>query len=141
MATTPSSTSAPPRGWPLFLLGVVVFLLGPIANAVQLLVLHWTVMPWLSLGLVSAGVLLMVLSLVQRFSILRTLGTVLFALPAGMMWLFLLVLARTPHYDGPAQVGAKLPEFETKLADGSTFRNADLAGAGGTIFLFFRGHW
>jgi hypothetical protein len=141
MATAPADIAAPkPRGWPLFLLGVVVFLAGPVAAAVQMGVLGQTSMPWAFLGLTSAGVLLMALSLVIRFGILRTIGTAVFALVTGAAWFMVFVGAKTPEYTGPAQVGTPAPAFEVALADGRSFTNKDLAD-GNTIVLFYRGHW
>lgn len=137
----PANTRAAPRGWPFFLLGVLVFTLGPIVYAVQLGVLRQTPMPWHLLILAGVGVLLMALSLWRRFGVLRTIGFVVFLLLAGGEWLFFLVISKTPLYTGPAQVGAPLPVFETTLADGRTFGNRDLSGDEATIILFYRGHW
>jgi hypothetical protein len=130
-----------PRGWPLFLLGLLVFFAGPAVYAVQLGGLHQTVMPWALLGLTSAGALLMVLSLVRCFSILRALGSIVFLALSGFLWVFLLVIARSPAYTGPAQAGAPVPSFATKLADGRSFSSTDLAAGEETIVLFFRGFW
>src|SRR5215471_4821408 len=90
-----------PRGWPLFLLGVVVFFAGPAVYAFQVAGLHQTRMPWAMLALTSAGVVLMALSLVRRFSVLRTIGCIVFLALTGFQWVFLLVIARTPPYTGP----------------------------------------
>jgi hypothetical protein len=136
----PSAQPAP-RGWPLFLFGVLVFFAGPLTYAVQLGVLHQTVMPWANIVLPSVGVLIMALSLVRRFSIWRTLGFVFFLVLAALQWVFLLVMAKTPLYTGPAQPGSELPAFATKFADGRSFSNNDLGANDNTIFLFFRGHW
>jgi hypothetical protein len=130
-----------PRGWPLFLLGVVVFFAGPAVYAVQLAGLRQTVMPWAMLALTSAGVVLMALSLVRRFSVWRTLGCIVFLAFTAFQWVFFLVIARSPAYTGPAQAGAQIPSFATQLADGRSFSNTNLSAGEDTIFLFFRGFW
>jgi hypothetical protein len=134
-------TAVRPRGWPLFLLGVIVFFAGLAANFVQVFVLRQTVMPWAMLVLTSAGVALMVLSLVRRFGILRAIGSVVFLALTVLFWVFVLVIARSPTYTGPAQSGTQVPVFATKLADGKSFSNADLAAGEDTVFVFFRGFW
>ncbi len=130
-----------PRGWPLFLLGMLVFCAGPVVYAVQVVGLRQAVMPWAMLALTSAGVVLMATSLVRRFSIARTIGCVVFLALTGFQWLFFLVIAKTPPYTGPAQTGARPPAFTAKLADGRPFSNADLGGGQDTVLLFFRGFW
>jgi hypothetical protein len=108
---------------------------------VQLAVLHQMPMPWVMLILASAGVLLMALSLWRGFGVVRTIGFTLFLLFTAMQWLFFLVIAKSPLYTGPAQLGSPPPAFETTLADGRTFGNRDLIGDDATIILFYRGHW
>lgn len=139
---SPPVADARPRGWPLFLLGVVVFFAGPIAGFVQTAVLGLMPTPWLMPALSVAGVALMGLSLCRRFGIARTIGFVFFVLLTGLEFFFVLVLGKTPLYTGPAQPGSPLPAFETTLAaDGSTLTNRNLTGDGGTVIHFYRGHW
>ena len=97
------------RGWPLFLLGVLVFFAGPAAYAVQVAGLRQTVMPWAMLALTSVGVVLMALSLVRYFSVLRTIGCIVFLTLTGLQWAFFLVIAKSPTYTGPARTGAAGP--------------------------------
>lgn len=139
MVSDPSpNVATPPRGWPLFVLGVLVFFLGPVIYAVQLTALGQTTMPWHMLILMSVGVVLMAASLWRRFGVLRTIGVVVFGLIALLQWTFMLALSRTPEYTGPAQRGTKVPAFATTLADGRSFGNLE---AGDTVILFYRGHW
>lgn len=141
MATDPPMSSVQElRGWPLFLLGLVLFLLGPAIYAVQLKALGQTKMPWLMLILTAVGVVLMAGSLTRQFTILRSVGVAIFLLLTIAEWVFFLVIARTPTYAGPER-GSPLPNFETTLAGGKTFSNRDLPGDGATVILFFRGHW
>jgi uncharacterized membrane protein len=134
-------TAPQPRGWPLFLAGVIVFLLGLISNVVQLAVLQITTMPWALLILTTVGALLMVASLVVRFSVMRAFGSVVFLVLTVVIWVFMLVIARTPDYTGPAQVDSAVPAFEVALADGKMFSSRDFADGEGTILLFNRGRW
>jgi hypothetical protein len=142
-SSAPPATGAPPRprGWPLFLLGVVVFLVGFAANFVQYFVLHHTGMPWPTLILTSAGAGIMILSVVRRFGILRAVGSLVFLTIAALFWVMVLVIGKTPTYTGPAQSGAQVPVFATKLADGKPFANTDVAAGDDTVFVFFRGFW
>lgn len=130
-----------PRGWPLFLLGALVFFAGPAVYAVQFAGLRQTVMPWALLALTSAGVVLMALSLVRRFSVWRTIGCIGFMAFTGLQWAFFLVIAKNPTYTGPAQTGAPVPSFAAKFADGRSFSNTDLTAGEDTVLVFFRGFW
>ena len=98
-------------------------------------------MPWYLPSLATLGVLFMIASVWQRRGIVRSVALGLFVLLCGLEWLFIVVLSRTPDYDGPAQVGSKVPPFTATLADGSQFSNQDLEAANPTVLLFFRGHW
>jgi uncharacterized membrane protein YhhN len=142
MASDPSpSVARPPRGWPLFLLGVLLFFLGPVIYAVQLAGLGQTTMPWHMLILASVGVLLMAASVWRRFGVLRTIGVVVFGLLAVLEWTFFLAISRTPEYTGPALAGTKVPAFATTLADGRSFGSKNLEAGEATVILFNRGHW
>src|SRR5436309_11574893 len=93
-----TSTSAPRR--PLYLLGVLLVLLGPVLYFIQLQ-LHYLKTPWYLPVLASAGVLLMALSLRQRRGIFRIVFLLLFALVCGFEWFMILVAFKTPAYTGP----------------------------------------
>ncbi len=137
--TSENSVAIPLRSWPLFLVGVLLFVLGPIAYVVHM---NWSlVVPWYLPGLSTLGVVLMAASVWQRRGILRSVGLALFVLLCGLQWTFFLVLTRTPPYTGPAQVGNKLPVFHATFADGTAFTNSDLDGDKRRVLLFYRGHW
>ena len=99
-----------------------------------------TTIPWPTFALASLGVVLMGVSVWRRFGIFRALATAVFLLMTGFQFVLFFVIAKTPAYEGPAQVASKIPAFETTLADGRLFSNSDLAKEN-TIFLFFRGRW
>jgi hypothetical protein len=128
------------RRWPLFLMGVVLFFVGPVINAVEVLSGRLT-MPWYLPILMTLGVLFMIASVRQRGGILRISGMVIFALLCGGIWYFTLVVSRVPEYAGPAQPGKKIPAFTTKLADGKSFTDRDLETGDRSVLLFFRGRW
>ena len=130
----------PPRGWPLFLAGAVLFVLGPIGYVIQFEQAHFTT-PWYLPILSTLGVLLMAASVFRSWSVLRTIGVVVFALICGLEWFVFAVATKTPPYAGPAIAGARTPAFSAKLADGQTFTDRDLARGTPTILLFYRGHW
>ena len=135
-----STTTPPPRRRPLFLAGVILFVLGPVIYFVQILARQlWT--PWYLPALASLGVLLMVLSVRQRRGILRIAGLVCFVALCGLEWYALLVATKTPAYTGPAQVGRNLPAFTAARADGRAFSNNDLASGTRSVLVFFRGRW
>jgi hypothetical protein len=125
---------------PLFLLGVALFLLGPILYIVLLNQGH-TATPWYVPILATAGVLFMILSVWQRRGFLRITGLVLFALLCAGAWFVFLVASRTPAYAGPVHVGGSLPAFTAAQADGKSFANQDLSGGTPTVLVFFRGRW
>src|SRR4029079_7110357 len=130
---------AKPRGWPLFLAGFLLFLVGPAIYAYQFSNAHLTT-PWYLPLLSTLGVVLMLASLVRRMSILRSIGFVLFLAFCGLQWFMFLHVAVNPPYEGPAKPGAKVPEFAAKRADGASFSNADLSTGKATALVFFRGH-
>jgi hypothetical protein len=137
---TELSTNRRTRRWPLFLLGFVLFLVGPIVFAVQLS-LHQLKMPWHLPILSTIGVVLMAASAWQRRGMLRIAGLVLFVLLCGFEWYMVLVKFRTPEYHGPATAGQTIPAFTTSLADGKALTNTDLQNGKRTVLLFFRGRW
>ncbi|HEV3083900.1 MAG TPA: hypothetical protein VGY66_29225 [Gemmataceae bacterium] len=129
-----------PRRPPLFLLGVALFLLGPILYVILFNQGHLAT-PWYVPILATVGVLFMILSVRQRGGILRSAGLVLFVLLCAGQWFIFVVASKTPAYAGPVQVGGSLPAFTANLADGKTFANQDLAGGESTVLVFFRGRW
>jgi hypothetical protein len=140
LETKAVSTSIPPRRWPLFLMGILLFLLGPAVYAVQIR-LKYLGMPWYVLALATLGVLLMVVSVWQRRGVWRSVGVALFVLVCAFEWLMVLVGTGAPHYRGPAQPGRQVPVFATTLADGKAFTDTDLKNGSAAVLLFFRGRW
>jgi hypothetical protein len=134
-----AAAAQPTRRWPLFLVGVLLFIAGPAIYYVQFQMKH-LVTPWYAPIMASVGVLLMAMSVWQRRGVLRSVGLVLFVLMCGMEWFMLLGMG-TPAYTGPAQSGSKVPTFATALADGKSYTNKDLQDGKPTVLLFFRGRW
>jgi CDP-diglyceride synthetase len=134
-------SDAPPRHGPLFLLGVVLFFLGPGIFFVYYVQLRHLTTPWYLLVLSTAGVLLMALSAWQRRSAWRGLGVIVLGLVCGLEWFFIVSLSRVPAYTGPAQPGRKLPAFTAALADGRSFTEKDLEDGKPAALVFYRGHW
>ena len=132
--------SAPPRHWPLFLLGVLLFVIGPAIYFVQLRMQNLR-MPWYVPALATVGVLCMAVSVGQRRGVLRSVGLFLFVSLCGLEWSFILSLSKTPPYAGPDQPGSKVSEFAAVFADGKTFSNKDLEDGRRTVLVFFRGRW
>jgi hypothetical protein len=128
------------RRWPLFLAGVLLCVLGPVAYFVQLQ-MHLLWMPWYVPALCTAGVALMMVSLLRRPGIWRCLVVAVFALLCASEWFMVLIGGRTPVYAGPAMPGHKLPAFAARLADGTPFTDSDLAKGVPTVLVFFRGRW
>src|SRR5262245_159252 len=95
---------------PYFILGVLLFVLGPVLYAIQFNMNRLTA-PWYAPALASVGLLLLVISVARRPGIIRIVLTVLFALVCAFEWFMLLVATRTPTYAGPATVGARIPAF------------------------------
>jgi len=135
-----SIASPPKRRWPLFLIGVLLFLIGPAIYTAQLGAKHLG-LPWYLPVLSAVGVILMIASVRQRRGVIRIAALVLFLLVCGFEWYFVFVATRTPEYTGPAKPQAKVPAFTTKLADGKPFTDKDLQSGVPTLLVFFRGHW
>jgi hypothetical protein len=135
-----AAVAAPPRRWPFFILGILLFFLGPAISAVQFSVGNLS-MPWHLPVLASLGVLLMMASVWRRGGVARWVGMLLFVAVCGLEWFVLLVATKAPSYTGPAQPGRKVPEFVTALADGRPFSNKDLEDGTSRVLLFFRGRW
>jgi hypothetical protein len=131
---------SPPRRWPFYLFGVLLFLIGPAIYFFQFRSAH-LVVPWYLPILASLGVGCIILSVMRRRSVLRIVGLVLLTALCGLEWYFLVVVAKNPDYQGPAQVGRPLPTFVTTRADGKPFSNKDLETGTSTALVFYRGHW
>src|SRR5260370_21572891 len=138
-ATAIVTESAPARRRPYFLLGMSIFFLGMIIYAVQIATKH-LVEPWHVPILGTIGVLLMVVSVVQRPGILRIIGLLLFVVMAGMEW-FMLLGSNLAPYAGPAKAGEKLPPFTATLADGSSFTNSKFQAGQPTALGFLLRQW
>ena len=132
---------APRRLWPFFMVGILLFVLGPAIYVLQIRLKQLDVMPWYVPGMASAGVVCLAISFWQRRGLLRTIALVLFTVVCGFEWYFALVLARTPDYTGPGQVNSKVPAFTTTLANGKPFTDHDLESGTTTVLLFYRGRW
>jgi hypothetical protein len=129
-----------PRRWPLFVAGVLLFLLGPVVYIIQTSVGNLAT-PWYAPILASIGVLLMGGSVWQRRGVWGSIALAPFVLVGGLEWFMLVVGMRTPPYTGPAALGQRVPAFATTLADGQAFTDRDLTKGQSTILLFFRGRW
>jgi hypothetical protein len=139
--TTPSDTAAAPRGWPWFIIGIVLVLLGFVLTFVQFNVLSRLTTPWQMPILATLGVICMLLSVLQRGGWGRIAGFLLFAFVSGALWFMLLYGMNTPPYTGPATPRNPVPTMTAKLADGRPFSNADLADGKPSVMLFYRGLW
>ena len=91
---------AAPRGWPLFLAGSLLFVLGPVGYYVQLRSRNLGA-PWYLPILSTLGVVLMILALRRRGGVLRVLGVAFFAVVCGLEW-FAPGRHENPAYTGPA---------------------------------------
>jgi hypothetical protein len=141
MTSTPiQDTSNIPRRWPWFIIGVTLFLLGPILAFVQFGFMEKLTTPWQVPILASLGAICMLLSVLQRGGVMRIAGFFLFAFVSGFEWYMMLVGITTPAYTGPT-AGNPLPVFNAKLADGRAFANTDLANGQSSVMLFNRGRW
>jgi len=138
---TSSSSAAPRRfGGRLFLLlGLGLAVLGVVAYVVQIW-LQRLMAPWYMPTLASLGVVLVVLSLLERRTVWRVLALLAVVFLAGAEWAFLYEV-RLPPYTGPIAVGRPFPAFETSRADGTPFTQRDLAGDQNSVLVFFRGRW
>jgi hypothetical protein len=129
-----------PRHRPLFLAGILLFLLGPPIYVVQFQG-KLLFAPWYVPIMASIGVVLMFASVWRRRGVARTIGVVFFAVVCGLEWFLLAVGTATPLYSGPAEPGRTIPAFTSNRADGTPFTEADLKRGRPTVLLFFRGRW
>jgi hypothetical protein len=121
------------------LLGLGLAALGIAAYVLWL----WLLCVSLSLSvaaLVLVGVVVVAASLRERRSVWRILALAAVLLLGGFEVMALNSI-RLPRYTGPVAVGKPFPAFEAKLADGSSFTQASLAGDRDTVMVFFRGRW
>jgi len=121
-------------------LGILAAVMGPVVYVIQFQN-HNLSSPWYVPALATLAVVLIAGSLVQSRTILRYAATGLATLFASLVWLMFLVGMAAPPYTGSVEVGRAFPNFETKLAGGKGFSEADLTGDQNTILLFFRGRW
>jgi hypothetical protein len=135
-ATRPAST----RRLPLFLIGILLFLLGP---AIYVIRFSSQIMetPWYAPILATVGVLFLIASVAQRPGVARMIGLVLLVAVCALEWFMVLVAFKAPPYTGPGVPGQMVPAFATTRADGTEFSNRDLAKGMSTVLLFFRGRW
>ncbi len=136
MSTISRSAS---RGRFLLWLGIALAPLG-IAGYVAQLCLHWLVVPWYMPALACLGVALVGVSLWERRTVWRVLALVALVGLGGFEVMALSAM-RLPRYTGPVALGKPFPSFEAKLADGTPFTQAGLAGDQHTAMVFFRGRW
>ena len=135
-----NTPARPPRAWPLFLIGFLLFVLG-IGINVGLLFAEYLKTPWYVPILGTLGVLCMGGSLVQRFGWLRCVGLVFFTIVCGLAWFMIAWYAKTPAYVGPAQRDHRLPAFTASFSDGKPFTAETLEDGNRTAIVFYRGHW
>jgi|SRR5262245_30032887 len=134
------TSEVPTRRPPLFLLGILLCLAGPVIYFFQVSRAQ-LIVPWYLPALATIGVLAMGLSVAQRRGVWRIIGLAAFVLLCVFEWTFFLVHSKTPAYAGPAQPGREVPEFAAAYADGQPFSREDLQRNGRTVMLFFRGRW
>jgi hypothetical protein len=127
------------RGRLLLLLGLGLAVLGVVAYVVQIS-LERLIIPWYMPALASLGVVLVVVSLLERRTVWRVLALLAVMLLTGAELAFLYAV-RLPPYTGPIAVGEPFPAFEVSRADGMPFTQNDLAGDQNNVFVFFRGRW
>ncbi|MCE9525208.1 MAG: hypothetical protein K8R36_04050 [Planctomycetales bacterium] len=136
-----ASKYPPARNGRIYLiLGILSAVLGPVIYAVQFQN-HVLSSPWYVPALATFAVVLIAFSLAQSRTIWRYAAIGLATLFASLVWLIFLVGMAAPPYTGSVEVGRAFPNFETKLAGGEGFSQADLTGDQNTILLFFRGRW
>ncbi len=138
---TATIVSAPPKqgGRLLMWLGVVLAPLGIAGYALQFQLRRLDT-PWYTVALAGLGVILVILSLWQRFTVWR-LAALLFVGGLAVLEGLFLYSMRLPEYKGPAVPGRPFPAFAAARDDGKPFTQAHLKGDKDTALVFFRGHW
>jgi hypothetical protein len=126
--------------WPVFIAGVLLFLVGPGIYVAQFRLKHLHT-PWYVPILATLGVLCMAVSVMQRRGMVRTIGLILFTLLCGLEWFATLKATLSPPYAGPAVAGQKIPNFTTALAGGAEISSQDLAKGKNSVLIFYRGRW
>src|SRR5437868_11225443 len=139
MTSSPIATPDRSRGRLPLLLGLGLAVLGVAAYVVQIS-LQRLMLPWYMPALALLGVLLVVMSLLQRRTLWRVLALLAVVLLVGAELAGLNAM-RLPPYAGPIAVGRPLPPFEVKQADGTPFTHYDLSGDRHHVLVFFRGRW
>jgi hypothetical protein len=127
-------------GKPYLWTGIGLVLLGPAIYVVQLRAKILSV-PWYVPALATAGLALVLVSVLQRSTAWRIGVLALCGLLTAAEWYFLLSFSKVPAYAGPVAVGASFPAFSTSLADGSILDQDSLRGEHNTALVFFRGRW
>jgi hypothetical protein len=133
------TTMTRPRGRLFMLLGLGLAALGIAAYVLQLWLRRLSV-PWYMPAAALLGAALVAASLRESRSAWRILALVVVLILGGLEVMALNSM-RLPRYTGPVAVGKPFPAFEAKLADGSPFTRASLAGDRATAMVFFRGRW
>jgi hypothetical protein len=121
-------------------IGVLAAVSGVVAYVFQMKAANLTT-PWYAPALATFGTLLILVSLLRRFTVWRVVALLLIGAFAGLEWWFLLSVSALPDYTGPVAAGKPFPDFSAKLANGTTFTQDDLKGDQDTVLVFFRGHW
>ena len=137
---SPPPAVKPSTGRGLLLAGIALAVL-----AVASVFIQWqfgyTLVPWQLPIVTAVAALLALWSLATRFTIVRVIVLVLLAVLTGLEGFAIAVGGKLPEYTGPAQAGKRLPTFQTTLADGSSFTDADLQDGRRRVLTFFRGRW
>jgi hypothetical protein len=141
MSTTAPPLAPPKAGGRLLLwVGILAAVAGFVAYQFQMSAGRLTT-PWYAAALATLGTVLILVSLLRRFTMWRVLALLLIgALTAGEWW-FLLSYSKLPEYAGPAKAGQPFPVFTAARADGTPFTQDDLKGDRDTVIVFFRGRW
>jgi hypothetical protein len=139
MSNAASARGQNQRGRLFLLLGPGLALLGIVSYVGQVWLKRLTV-PWYMPILATLGVVLVVIALLERRNLSRWLVLVAVVLVAVAEWVLLYGM-RLPPYAGPITVGRPFPAFKTSRPDGTPFTERDLAGAGNSVLVIFRGRW
>jgi len=139
MSSSSSAALHRSRGRLFLLLGLGLAVLGVGAYVVQIS-LKRLMAPWYMPTIASLGVVLVVVSLLERRTVWRACALLAVVLLAGAEWAILYAV-RLPPYRGPIAVGRPFPAFKTTRADGTSFTQRDLAGDRNNVLVFFRGRW
>lgn len=137
---TDNTPATAPVRLPLYFAGILLFAAGPALYTYQLSA-GSLIAPWYVPVLASVGTLFLLASLTRRRSVPSLAGAAVLAAVCAFEWFFLLVATKSPVYEGPAQIGRRVPAFQSVFADGSPITDADLARGAPTLLVFFRGRW